>query len=227
MKNNLKKPQAIFLMGFLASGKDTQAALLEERQGFLRIRSSVIIKNKFKTNPENPEVKIVKEQYYKGLLIEPKTIAKWVIEDVRKKYKSGISIVFSGSPRTLYEAENELPEIVKLYGKDNVKLFFIDISEEEAKKRTIGRLMCDKCKESVRIDKYPNIKLYDKCPIKNCKGKLIKRNLDDLEIFKIRINEYRTRTVPAIHYFKEKIKFYKIDGAKDIESIYQEIIKSL
>mgnify|MGYP001585951033 FL=1 len=142
MINNLQKPQAIFLMGFVASGKDTQAFLLEEKYGFLRIRSSKIIKDKFKSNPDDKDVKLTKEQYYKGLLIEPSIIAKWVLEDVRKKYNKGKSIVFGGSPRTLYEAENELPEMIKLYGKYNVKLIFIDITEEEARNRMEKRLIC-------------------------------------------------------------------------------------
>ena len=153
MTKTSSKTTAVFLMGFIASGKDTQARLLKEKNGFLIISSNEIIKDNFKTNPDNKDVKLVKDQYYSGILIEPSIIAKWVVEDVRKKYKSGISIVFSGSPRTLYEAENELPEIINFYGQDNVKLFFIDISEKEARKRNIMRNTLGGCgRKHVRVN---------------------------------------------------------------------------
>ncbi|KKP29683.1 MAG: Adenylate kinase [Parcubacteria group bacterium GW2011_GWA2_31_28] len=227
MTKTSSKTTAVFLMGFIASGKDTQARLLKEKNGFLIISSNEIIKDNFKTNPDNKDVKLVKDQYYSGILIEPSIIAKWVVEDVRKKYKSGISIVFSGSPRTLYEAENELPEIINFYGQDNVKLFFIDISEKEARKRIKKRLICKICSEVIRLDKYPDIKIGDKCPIGKCNGKVIARELDASQVFEVRIKEYYNRTYPAFEYLKNKIQFYKIDGTKDIETIHKEILKNL
>ena len=224
---NNKKPQLIMLMGFITSGKDTQAKILNERKRFSRIRTSKIIRNKFMTYPDNPDVILAKKQYYKGDLIEPKIVAEWVLDATNEKHKSGNSIVFSGSPRTLYEAKNELPEFIKLYGKENIKLFFIDITEQEARKRTNERLVCDKCMEVIRPDKYPDAKIEDECPTNGCKGKIIKRTLDDSEIFEVRLKEYYNKTYPVIEYLKNKVKFYKVNGMNDIESIHKEISKNL
>lgn len=51
--------------------------------------------------------------------------------------------------------------------------------------------------------------------------------LDTLEKIQIRLDEYRTHTVPAIDFFREKGKLIEIDGSQSIEEVHKAVMKHL
>lgn len=53
------------------------------------------------------------------------------------------------------------------------------------------------------------------------------REDDDPEDIPVRITEYNIHTLPAISFFKSVNKCIDINGEQDIESVHQDIVKSL
>src|SRR3989344_2190470 len=85
------------------AGKGTKADMVQERRGFVHLESSKVIEDKFALDPESAEVKIAREQWLSGKLVEPEYVVRWMLERIRQLADAEKSIVFSGSPRTRSE----------------------------------------------------------------------------------------------------------------------------
>ncbi|MFH1956750.1 MAG: nucleoside monophosphate kinase [Patescibacteria group bacterium] len=135
---NKKENFSVFLvLGPPGSGKGTQIKLLSGKLGFLHFISSEVGKEYIKTH-NDPETLRQKERYDSGLLFEPEWMF-WVVkektEEIFNDKDNCKGIIYDGSPRTLYEAENLYDFLVNLAGKENIKIIEIDANEEELRKR--------------------------------------------------------------------------------------------
>ena len=217
--------KVIFVIGAPGAGKGTQAKFLVEKTGFYHFVTSKEGKDYIKAHRDDLETLKQEELYKKGILFEPKWLVRVQKERVGEILEGGVKgIVFDGSPRTVYEAENLPAFLSGLVGKENISAIDIVISEEELKKRAEERLVCDKNEShmvSTRLD--PNIKIGDKCL--QCDGALKKRDLD--LVVGERIKEYNERTAPAIDCLKKNYKVFTINGEQPVEKVHEDIMKAL
>lgn len=219
--------QAVFLMGMPGCGKGTQANLLAECLGFFHFETNKIIRKKFEEFPDDPKVKLTKEQYFGGKWIEPRIIVKWSKEALKTIDPSSTSIVFDGALRTLFEAEKLVPFVKDLYGKSNVKALLLILSKAEALQRISQRLICNRCGYVIPPDSLAGIKVGDMCPKAGCQGNIVKRELDNPALFKSRLKEYEERTLPVLAYLKREVEFHEVDGAKSVGEIHNSIKRLL
>jgi len=64
------------------------------------------------------------------------------------------------------------------------------------------------------------------CPVDG--SKLIRRELDNPETIKIRLKEYKERTLPLVEYFKKtNLRVSKINGEQSVSKIFKDILKTL
>ena len=64
------------------------------------------------------------------------------------------------------------------------------------------------------------------CPVDG--SKLIRRELDNPETIKIRLKEYKERTLPIVEYFnRENLRVKKINGEQSVADVYGDILKAL
>ena len=172
------KKWAIILVGPIGSGKGTQAELLAERFGLFNFETSQIIEEKIKNADATDEVMMREKNYWEtGILNTPELVKQWVLEKIEGLYKQGLGIVFSGSPRTLEEAEAELPVLESLFGKENVKIVHIQFTEDESIKRNSHRRICKANRHP--IPNFPQFQNITTCPRDG--SDLITRLLDDPE----------------------------------------------
>lgn len=222
----MKKPKIVILYGFPGAGKDTQAEILEENLDFTQISSSKLIEKKiFDSNLQNdPIIKHQRELYESGKLCDPEWVFKIINEEVVELHQENRNLVFSGSPRTLYEAENEIPFWESLYGKDRIFVFLIKIKEETSIFRNIHRRVCSVCRHPiVYSEENKNLKL---CPL--CGGELKKRGLDTEELMKVRVKEYEERTEPIFDYLRvNNYKIIEVDGEVSPNEVAKQIIKNI
>ena len=133
-----KENFSVFLvLGPPGSGKGTQIKLLSGKLGFLHFISSEVGKEYIKTHNDQETLR-QKERYDKGLLFEPEwmfRVAKEKTEEILNDKDNCKGIIYDGSPRTLYEAENLYDFLVELIDKENIKIIEIDVKEEELRKR--------------------------------------------------------------------------------------------
>lgn len=213
------------LIGPPGSGKGTQAIMLAEKFGLFHFETSKIIEEKFKNaDPSDEVISAEKENWKAGKLVTPKLVFEWITDKVRELAGEGKGVVFSGSPRTLYEAENELPIFEDLYGKDKIEAINIKLTEEESVKRNSKRRICEKNRHP--IPNFPEFENIEKCPKDG--SKIITRFLDNPGTIKVRYETYLKETEPVLAFLKERgYDIAEINGEQPIESVFNDILGKL
>jgi len=216
--------KVVFVLGPPNSGKGTQAKRLAKELGFYHFITSKEGLKYIDTHNDK-ETKRQKELYVKGILYEP----EWLVEKVLKERAREVlenypGIVFDGSPRTLFESEKLYEFLSELIGKENISVIEINVSEDELKKRSSERLVCDKDLNHVISTRFMDLKKGDDCP--ECsKGVLIKRDLD--KVFDIRMEQFRKRTSPGLDFLKDKGLVVTINGEQSPKEVHNDIVKGL
>src|SRR3989344_9177021 len=230
--------QVIILFGPPGAGKGTQSELLAEKKGLYLFETSKILEREFKKaeelskdSPErwvtfeNEKFDILNEReiWKSGVLCSPPFVTYLCIKEFKRLAEEGDNLILSGSPRTVYEAEREMPVLEELYGKDNIKICMIEISAEITVFRNTHRKICELMRHSILFSKETDkLKL---CPLDG--SKLVKRkNLDDPETIKTRLKEYQERTMPLFDYFKNNgFKVEKINGERSVAEVHEDILR--
>ncbi len=221
------KKWAVFLIGPPGSGKGTQADLLAERFGLVHIQTSKLGEAKI-NNPElvknDPEIAEVRRLYDKGELFPPPWTVKIVLEKAQELADQGKGVIFSGSPRTIYEIEEELPYFENLYGKENIRIVNLKIDEEESLNRNTNRRICKANGHPIpNFDQFKDMKL---CPHDG--SEIITRSLDTPDTIKTRNEVYHRRTEPILDFLGKKgYKVIEINGTQPIDKVFQDILEKL
>lgn len=201
----LGKQKAIIIYGPPGAGKGTQADLIAHHFGFIHFDTGKYLESLI-YNPlhkNNSTIKRERRFFETGKLMTP----SWVSDVVKRKAegiaKAGLGIVFSGSPRTLYEVRDLMPKLEKLYGRRYIFFFVIKVTPATSIKRNSHRLICTVCGSPVLfLKETKKFNTRSRCPF--CGGRLFKRSLDKPEIIKHRIDEYNLRTKPIFAELKRR-----------------------
>lgn len=216
----------VIFYGAPGSGKTTQAKLLADKLNIFHFDTGDFLR-KIIYDPKlakNKEIQKERKLNEAGKL----NVTSWVLGVVKKETERianlNQSIVYSGSPRTMYESFSDKKHeglfhfLETLYGKKNIKIFVVDIPENESIKRNSYRLVCSVCKTPLL-----NPKLKD-CPI--CGGKIEHRKDDSKEVIINRLKEYHKETEPIFNELKkQKYNVVKIKGTDTPYKVHQKILK--
>ncbi len=217
--------EVVIFIGPPGSGKGTQADLLLEEMGFYHLESSKVIEEKFKSAPANDEaIARERELWASGKLNSPEMVRELILERIREVATEGKSIVFSGSPRTLYEAEGEMPVLEELYEPQHIHVLHLEIGEEESVRRNSKRRICAENRHPI-----PNLPSYEKltkCPKDG--SELITRALDTEDTIRVRFKEYLARTAPVLKLLEDRgYAIVNIDGDTTIETVHSHVADAI
>ncbi|MGB9848102.1 MAG: adenylate kinase family protein [Minisyncoccia bacterium] len=223
----MEKPKILIFYGPPGAGKDTQAKRVAFKTGAYIVSSSKLIEEKI-FNPDlqnDPIIQRERKNYESGALCTPEWVTEIINNKVKELHQEKKSLIFTGSPRTLYEAENEIPFWESIYGKENIFIIEIKLKEETSIFRNSHRRVCENCG-------YPVVYSFETemwrfCPM--CGGKIVDRGaLDKPETIKVRLVEYRERTKPVIDYFINRgYSIIEIDGEPLPDIVTQNIFEQL
>jgi len=229
LKTYHMQKRAVMIFGAPGSGKGTQANLLMWIKGFCHFDSGKYLRSVLH-DPANQSKKIVQKERKlndAGILNTPSWVLGIFKKESEKINKAGMSIVYSGSPRTMYEAFGDKKTIglvaylQKIYGKANVRAIYLNIPPEAAASRNAIRRTCAVCSTGVLATSTDAV-----CPI--CGGEFKTRIDDKPEIAKKRIVEYETRTLPILSELeKAGLKITELDGARPPYVVHVDILKIL
>ena len=218
---------AVALYGLPGSGKGTQANLVANKYGLVNFDTGRYLETLWYDPKRQSDPVVMRERklFEEGKLNTPSFVLGEVAKAVTKLAKKGHGVVFSGSPRTMPEAETLIPLLEKLYGKTNVHFFLLDVDPKDTLERNGKRLLCSVCRTPLLVKYYPKTKAKY-CPA--CGGALYKRSLDNAKIIPKRIEEYQNRTAPILNYLKKcGHKVMKVDGRPAPYLVFDHIDKAL
>ncbi len=229
------KKIAIVVYGPPGAGKGTQADLLAERYGLIHFDTGKVIEKTVydKKNVDDPVIQRERRLFDAGILCTP----AWVLELVTRKIaeiaaSEARGIVFSGSPRTMYEAggdeENGVPGVIStledIFGKENIVVKRLNVSPELSIFRNSHRRVCENCQTPLMHT--PDNEKLELCP--KCGGKIVTRTLDAPETIKVRLEEYKNRTKPIFDYLADSnIPVIDIDGEADPDTVARNIFREI
>ncbi len=114
------KKIVVVIFGSPGSGKSTQAEFIAKHFGLIHFNTGKFLESVV-FDPNRQKEKIIqkeKENFITGKLLTPSFVVKEISNQIKKIAKAGIGVVFSGSPRTLYEAQKLIPLLKKFYNSN-------------------------------------------------------------------------------------------------------------
>lgn len=224
--------KVIIIYGPPGAGKGTQANLLAGKFGLVHFDTGKYIEQVVydPANKNDPVVQRERRNFDSGVLTTPSWILKIVRSRSKDIAKSGFGIVFSASPRTVFEAFGDkgnpglIQTFEKLYGKKNVTPIFLKIDPHASILRNKNRRVCSVCSTAILYNDETHH--HTTCPL--CGGKLRKRAVDNPKVFETRIREYEERTKPILAGLKKRgYKILEVDGRPLPNKVFESILKNL
>lgn len=234
IKKKIKNLKVLVPLGPPGAGKGTQAELLANKFNLYHLETSKILEAHIMNARKGEYVMVKGKKYFldkerknwkTGILVSPPLTSFLMKKKIRELVKEGKGMVMSGSPRTLPEGKELVPFLKKLYGKGNIRVILLEISPKETRFRNSHRRICKLMRHPVLYSE--ETKNLTKCPLDG--SKLVRRKgLDDPEIIKVRLKEYKERTLPLINYFKrEKLKVVRVDGSPSPAIVFKNVLKAV
>ena len=152
-----------------------------------------------------------------GGLVSDKIIVE-LIEDWLRLH-GGHGFVFDGFPRTTPQAES----LQSILGRHRTPLdlaIWLDVTEKTVGDRIASRLQCQGCGFTTSLSSA----IFSERPIcPYCDGPLVRRNDDDAEVLKKRLEEFNAKTQPLAAFYAKSGALRKIDGNRDRDAVFSDI----
>ena len=207
----------IIMLGAPGAGKGTQAKMIAEKFAIPHISTGDIFRANIKNGTELG--KKAKEFMDKGQLVPDELTVQLLLDRVANDdCKNGY--VLDGFPRTIPQADVLDSELTKLGDKVDFAIN-VDVPDENIVRRMSGRRACLKCGATYHIEHIPPKKegICDKCG-----SELVQREDDKPETVQNRLSVYHEQTQPLIDYYDKKNILKTVDGTKDMQEVFSNIV---
>jgi adenylate kinase len=204
----------IVLLGPPASGKGTQAELIQKRFGISATSTGAILRAEAKSGtPGGLEIaKIISKGGLAPDEMVLRLVAGWLD-------KSEGSFLFDGFPRTVRQAEQF--EVLLCQRQWAVELaFLLEVPDSVIQARMLRRLTCSNCGKVISVGRHVR-DANDPCP--NCGGKLEARADDNFGALARRMEEYREKTVPVADFYLRRDILARVDAGRTAEVVFKDI----
>lgn len=210
----------LIMLGAPGAGKGTQAKKISAKYEIPHISTGDIFRANIKGGTElGMKAKAFMDQ---GQLV-PDEITIGMLLDRIKEDDCKNGYVLDGFPRTIPQAESLTKALTELGDKIDWAVN-VDVPDENIISRMSGRRACLGCGQTYHVV-YNAPKQEGVCDA--CGEALVLRDDDKPETVKKRLEVYHEQTQPLIDYYKAAGVLAEVDGTKDLENVFQDIVKIL
>ncbi|HKG47835.1 MAG TPA: adenylate kinase [Pyrinomonadaceae bacterium] len=210
----------VVLMGAPGAGKGTQARLLQERLHLPQISTGDIFRAL--KHAETPLAQEVRDIMKRGQLV-PDDLTIQLVKERTAQDDCKNGYILDGFPRTPGQARS----LEKLAAEQNndIVAVLIDVPLDLLEKRMTGRRNCPVCNEIYNIYFKPprNDNVCDLHP----EAELVQRADDNSETVRARLATFEEQTRPLIDFYKAAGLLHTIDGTREPEAVYEDIVRVL
>jgi len=210
----------IVLMGAPGAGKGTQARLLHERLNLPQVSTGDMFRAlKEAQTPLAAEVRALMEA---GQLV-PDDVTIRVVQERTGRDDCRDGYILDGFPRT--PAQAAMLEMLAVKQGKEIQAIEIQVPRELLAKRMVGRRNCPICGEIYNIYFKPpkNDNVCDFHP----ETQLNHRADDNAGTVQARLATYEEQTRPLLDYYKAANLLHVVDGTREPEVIYADIVRIL
>ena len=210
----------LIMLGAPGAGKGTQAKKISAKYGIPHISTGDIFRANIKGGTElGMKAKAFMDQ---GQLV-PDEITIGMLLDRIKEDDCQKGYVLDGFPRTIPQAESLTKALTELGDKIDWSVN-VDVPDENIISRMSGRRACLGCGQTYHIV-YNAPSQEGICDV--CGQELVLRDDDKPETVQKRLEVYHKQTQPLIDYYRGAGVLAEVDGTKDLEEVFQDIVKIL
>lgn len=209
------------------AGKGTQANMIADAFDLVHFDTGRVLEETVHDPARQKSAVTRKERrlFDTGKLLTPSFVAGVVQREVERISRAGVGLVFSGSPRTLYEAEKVIPVLERCYGKKKIFFFMLDVPPSVSIQRNTARLLCRACGAPLLVEYVP-VRHPRYCP--RCGGPLYRRTLDKPKVIRVRLKEYEERTKPIFSFVKKRgYVICSVDGRPAPYKVFERVARML
>lgn len=210
----------IVMLGAPGAGKGTQAAMICEKYQIPHISTGDIFRSNIKNGTELG--KKAKEYMDQGKLVPDELTIQLLLDRVAKE-DCAAGYVLDGFPRTIPQAEVLTEALAKTSEKVDYAVN-VDVPDANIVHRMSGRRSCPKCGASYHTEYIPP-KAEGICDA--CGSDLIQREDDKAETVQNRLAVYHDQTQPLIDYYEKAGVLRTVDGTKDKDEVFRDIVAIL
>ena len=202
-----------------AAGKGTCSELLTKNFGYNHISTGDLLREaRIKGDDLG---KKVAELMDSGQLVSDDIVLE-LLQNKLNIMDKDQAFILDGYPRNILQA-NTLDDIFDKLSIKDYAVIYLRIDFDKALSRTLGRLICPKCKVGYNKDSASlKPKVDGICD--NCGEALITRSDDNEETFKVRFNTYLENAKPILEYYESK-GLLKVVDKINIDEVSNEIEK--
>ena len=205
----------IILLGSPGAGKGTQAKFISSKFHYKQVSTGDLLRDEMKRKPS------LKKKIFKiinsGDLVSDNIVSQ-LLENIISNPAYFNKLIFDGYPRNTGQI-TILENLLKKYKQTKYIVISLLVAKEVIKKRIMGRIYCQKCKNTFNEYFNPPTQLNHNCN----KEFLIKRDDDNIDTILHRYETYIKVTGPVIEYYKKKNEYHEIGGNNDIIEISSKI----
>ena len=208
----------IVLMGAPGAGKGTQARLLHERLKLPQISTGDMFRAlKEAQTPLAVEVRTLMEA---GQLV-PYDVTIRVVQERTAQPDCRDGYILDGFPRT--PAQAAMLESLAAEQDKKIQAIEIQMPLDLLAKRMVGRRNCPVCLEIYNI--YFKPPKHDNVCDLHPEAQLIHRSDDNPGTVQARLVTYEKQTRPLLDYYKAAGLLHTVDGTREPETIYEDIVR--
>ncbi len=211
----------IILLGPPGAGKGTQAKRIEQTHGLVQLSTGDMLRATVASGGELGRQ--AKEIMDAGQLMPDELMVAMISERIDQPDCAN-GFILDGFPRTSAQAE----ALDAMLGEKGLKLdsvIEIKVDEEALVGRITGRFTCASCGAGYHDTfQRPEVEgVCDRCGA----SEFVRRDDDNEETVRSRLDAYRSQTVPILPYYAERGVLQGVDGMAEIDAVTRQIEEAL